>query len=390
MAANPDAGSDLPVPRPRSGSAAARAHLESIAGPEKGETFRVAPGTTLIGRDPSCDVALSESAVSRQHARIEHREDQWTVRNLSPNGTRLNKKSIDEAVLSDGDVIRVGAKTRLRFLVETVAVSLTGRPQFRPRALEAQEEEAGEEPAAEEEAKPSLFHRRKGWFIGLGAYLLVILMVGLVLAFRGCGGSGARAIPVLALEDMIVSEPGATALRVDRVTPDYIVCQDEFGRTVRVSRQDLKSGKAKRIVGIRQAIEGKLQEYKKTLRIDLSAAEAHRNRALDLYDQRNSKAGNLFSAVRYFQKALAYYGGRGYFPNQPTVDTIYLECLREVKDRIHREYTNAVLDEKAGEYKRAMRRYKHVLAMVPEPGNKIVENVSRRINALRKRYPDLD
>ncbi|MGB3088104.1 MAG: FHA domain-containing protein, partial [Phycisphaerae bacterium] len=388
MAANPDAGSNLPVPRPRSGSAAARAHLESIAGPEKGEMFRVAPGTTLIGRDPSCDVALSESAVSRQHARIEHREDQWTVRNLSPNGTRLNKKSIDEAVLSDGDVIRVGAKTRLRFLVETVAVSLTGRPQFRPRVLEAQEEEAGEEPKGEEEeAKPSLFHRRKGWFIGLGVYLLAILMVGLVLAFRGCGRSGAREIPVLALEDMIVSERGASALRVDRATPDYIVCQDEFGRTVRVPRQDLKSGKAKRIVGIRQAIEGKLQEYKKTLRIDLSAAEAHRNRALDLYDQRNSKAGNLFSAVRYFQKALAYYGGRGYFPNQPTVDTIYLECLREVADRIHREYTNAVLDEKAGEYKRAMRRYKHVLAMVPEPGNKIVENVSRRINALRKRYP---
>ena len=389
MAANPDAGSDLPVPRPRSGSATARAHLESIAGPEKGETFRVAPGTTLIGRDPSCDIALSESAVSRQHVRIEHQEDQWTVKNLSPNGTRLNKKSIDEAVLSDGDVIRVGAKTRLRFLVETVAVSLTGRPQFRPRALEAQEEEAGEEPKGEEEATPSLFQRRKGLFIGLGVYLLVILMVGLVLAFRGCGGSGAREIPILALEGMIVPEPGATALRVDRATPDYIVCQDEFGRDVRVPRQDLKSGKAKWI-GIRKAIEGKLQEYKEALRTDLSAAEHHRNRGLDLYDQRNSKAGNLFNAVRHFQMALAYYGGRGYFPNQPTVDTIYLECLREVVDRIHGEYTNAVLDEKAGEYKRAMRRYKRVLAMVPEPGNEIVKNASRRIAALRKRQPDLD
>ena len=162
MAANPDAGSNLPVPRPRSGSAAARAHLESIAGPEKGQTFRVAPGTTLIGRDPSCDVALSESAVSRQHARIEHRGDQWTLRNLSPNGTRLNKKPIDEAVLSDGDVIRVGAKTRLRFLVETVAVSPTGRPQFRPRTMEAQGEETGGEPEGKGEAKPPLFQRHKG------------------------------------------------------------------------------------------------------------------------------------------------------------------------------------------------------------------------------------
>jgi pSer/pThr/pTyr-binding forkhead associated (FHA) protein len=33
----------------------------------------------LVGRDPSCDVVLTDGSVSRRHARIELRETGWAV-----------------------------------------------------------------------------------------------------------------------------------------------------------------------------------------------------------------------------------------------------------------------------------------------------------------------
>ena len=382
MATDGDPSRDVPARRPMGLGpvTAARAHLESTAGPEKGQTFRIAPGTTTLGRDPACEVALSESAISRQHCRIERRGDQWILKNLSDNGTRLNRKLVDEAVLSDGDDIRIGAKTRLRFVVETVAVSPTGRPQFRPRTAE---EEAA--PEAEAEESPSLFRRRKGLFIGLAIYLAALVLLAAVLLLRGTSGGGTVEIPVLAMEDMIQPAPGAPPLRIIRESQEGVWCEDELKQPILVRKEDLDSGKAKRIPGIRQAIEGMANVYRQELPPNLSAAQKFRDKALDLYDRRNAEPRNLFGSVRCFQQALAHYGGHGFFPNQPTVDKIYLDALRDLEDEISREYNNAVLDEKAGDVKRAAQRYQRILNMIPEKENPIVRNVIRRLTDLRER-----
>jgi pSer/pThr/pTyr-binding forkhead associated (FHA) protein len=362
---------------------AGRAHLESTAGPEKGQTFRIAPGTTTLGRDPACEVALSESAISRQHCRIERRGDQWILKNLSDNGTRLNRKLIDEAVLSDGDDIRIGAKTRLRFVVETVAVSPTGRPQFRPRTAE---EEAA--PEAEAEEPPSLFRRRKGLFIGLAIYLAVLVLLAAVLLLRGTGSGGTVEVPVLAIEDMIQPAPGAPPLRVIKESQEGVWCAGDLNQPILVRKEDLDSGKAKRITGIRQAIEDMATVYRQELPPNLSAAEKFRDKALDLYDRRNAEPRNLFGSVRCFQQALAYYGGRGFFPNQPTVDKIYLEALQNLEAETSREYNNAVLAELDGDYKGAAQRYQRILNMIPEKENPIVRNVIRRLTDVRRREPE--
>ena len=388
MATDGDPSRDVPARRPMGLGpvTSARAHLESTAGPEKGQTFRIAPGTTTLGRDPACEVALSESAISRQHCRIERREDEWILKNLSDNGTRLNRKLVDEAVLSDGDDIRIGAKTRLRFVVETAAASPTGRPQFRARTAEEETEEAA--PEAEAEEPPSLFRRRKGLFIGLAIYLAVVVLLAAVLALRGTGGGGSVEIPVLAMEDMIQPAPGAPPLRVVKESQEGVWCVDELNQHVLVRKEDLDSGKAKRIPGIRQAIEGMANVYRQELPLNLSAAPKFRDKALDLYDRRNAEPRNLFGSVRCFQQALAYYGGRNFFPNQPTVDKIYLDALKELEAEIGREYNNAVVDEKTGDYKRAAQRYRHILDMIPEKENPIVQNVIRRLTALRDLEPE--
>ena len=210
-----------PTPSPvQTVSISARRHLECTAGPEKGQRLRAAPNVTLIGRDAACDVVLSETTVSRQHARIERRPDRWLFRNLSANGTLLNKKPVDEAVLADGDEIRIGAKTRLRFVVEEVALSASGRPQFRRRVAPKKDEVSEpEKPAAEAEepAKPSLFKRRKRLFIGLAIYLagfLVLLVVGLIYFSGGGATGGSSEISVLHEDDTVIKMPDGQTLRV--------------------------------------------------------------------------------------------------------------------------------------------------------------------------------
>ncbi|HUX15786.1 MAG TPA: hypothetical protein VMW52_04890, partial [Phycisphaerae bacterium] len=69
-------------------------------------------------------------------------------------------------------------------------------------------------------------------------------------------------------------------------------------------------------------------------------------------------------------------------------DKIYLEALQNLEADISREYNNAVLDEKSGYVKSAAQRYQRILDMIPEKENPIVQNVIRRLTALRDLEPE--
>ena len=397
-----DNGKASPPPRPvRVVSTLARARLECIAGPEKGQTLRVAPSLTMIGRDPSCDVILSETAISRQHCRIDRRADQWVLANLSANGTLLNKKPVDEAALSDGDEIRIGAKTRLLFVVESVPLSSTGRPQFR-RRTGAPEEAAAEEGQPEEvqESKPSLFKRRKSLFIGLGIYLGVMLIVFAYFAYSKIVKPPVLAdeVPTIGLDDTVRPAPGARPLVIDHEDERGIWAKDVNGQTVLVPAADLESGKARRITGIRKSVDVKFFEKKNAPRgYPYTIEEANplvgkecEKQALELYRVRNlpDKVTALYGAVRLFQKALAYHGGRGYF-DDPAVNKIYRDALEEFINTINRHYRNAVILEEADKYKQAYATYRHILDILPERENPVYTNAARRADDLRRHHPDL-
>jgi len=68
-----------------------------------------------LGRLPDCDVVLSDPNVSRRHAEVRRRGNDFIVVDLgSTNGTRVNGAGVRERRLSDGDEITVGG-TRIRF-----------------------------------------------------------------------------------------------------------------------------------------------------------------------------------------------------------------------------------------------------------------------------------
>jgi pSer/pThr/pTyr-binding forkhead associated (FHA) protein len=81
-----------------------------------GQSFQPAEGTTLIGRSPECDVFLDDVTVSRRHAQLTREGDAFTIRDLgSLNGTYVNRRRIESAVLDDDDEVQIG-KYRLTFL----------------------------------------------------------------------------------------------------------------------------------------------------------------------------------------------------------------------------------------------------------------------------------
>lgn len=62
-----------------------------------------------IGKDPQCQIQIDNPQVSDRHARIEKKEQGYLIRDLrSAQGTFVNDARILEAIIKDGDLIRIG------------------------------------------------------------------------------------------------------------------------------------------------------------------------------------------------------------------------------------------------------------------------------------------
>ncbi|HZZ65196.1 MAG TPA: FhaA domain-containing protein [Candidatus Baltobacteraceae bacterium] len=91
----------------------ARLTLRVIAGPNMDRVYAVDDGMH-VGRNPGCDLVLSDPSVSRKHAALRFEEHRLVVADEgSSNGTFVNGKRIKERVLRVGDVVGFG-KTQLR------------------------------------------------------------------------------------------------------------------------------------------------------------------------------------------------------------------------------------------------------------------------------------
>jgi hypothetical protein len=72
-------------------------------------------GTTLVGRDPECEISHADPRLSRRHAEFRVTADGVRLRDLgSRNGTLVNGHRVDETVLTPGDVVQIAHLT-IRF-----------------------------------------------------------------------------------------------------------------------------------------------------------------------------------------------------------------------------------------------------------------------------------
>ncbi len=84
-------------------------YLTAINGSAFGKRLELDKPRMVMGRHPDCELTLDSGAVSRQHACINLKADQFHLEDLkSRNGTFLNGRLItDPTVLNDGDLIRI-------------------------------------------------------------------------------------------------------------------------------------------------------------------------------------------------------------------------------------------------------------------------------------------
>jgi hypothetical protein len=75
-----------------------------------GSQHRFSMPEVMIGRDPTCEMALDDPTVSLYHARLSYHHGQWWLEDLrSTNGTFLNGEVVaSPLVVTGGDVVRCG------------------------------------------------------------------------------------------------------------------------------------------------------------------------------------------------------------------------------------------------------------------------------------------
>lgn len=85
-----------------------------LTGPQAGRRHEVT-GEVVIGRSPSCTIALEDAKVSRRHVRLVVEDGQARVMDLgSRNGTLVNGEKLEaELALLPGDRLQVGDSTIL-------------------------------------------------------------------------------------------------------------------------------------------------------------------------------------------------------------------------------------------------------------------------------------
>jgi hypothetical protein len=84
-------------------------------GPNQGARFLLDVDVTTAGRSVSGDIFLDDVTVSREHVRFVREGKKFFVKDAgSLNGTYVNRESVSEAELHDGDEVQIG-KYRMTF-----------------------------------------------------------------------------------------------------------------------------------------------------------------------------------------------------------------------------------------------------------------------------------
>ena len=108
----PRRGGSPPAPprSPPDAASAGRLYLQVLHGQAAPLTIPLPNRPLLIGRDPHCDVVLADPTVSARHAQIAPAPSGYRLADLgSTNGTFVNGRRVQQAILRPGDRIRIGA-----------------------------------------------------------------------------------------------------------------------------------------------------------------------------------------------------------------------------------------------------------------------------------------
>src|SRR5262245_51023824 len=106
----------------------------------------------VLGRDPGCDLVISDAKCSRRHAVIEAMGKGLTIRDTgSANGVFVNGKRVERSSLEPDDLVRIG-----EVIIKVLPEEITGTVVMGPDEMEAMPE-----PPVESAGKPSAAKEEK-------------------------------------------------------------------------------------------------------------------------------------------------------------------------------------------------------------------------------------
>jgi len=144
--------------------------LQFIKGPKEGTKVKIRNGF-MVGRDMSCEIYIDDKAISKRHAMFEISGEQAIIKDVgSSNGTFVNGKKVQKAVLSHNDEISFG--------LSIAKVVLEGAPL--PAAVEKPAEVK-----PQQEKKASQKKSRKPLLVIAAAFVALLLLLVIGKAFLG-------------------------------------------------------------------------------------------------------------------------------------------------------------------------------------------------------------
>lgn len=73
------------------------------------QRYKITRVNSLVGRNPTCNISIPDSSISRQHCLLQITGEGLLMKDLnSVNGTKINGAPMKEGYLSDGDKLTVG------------------------------------------------------------------------------------------------------------------------------------------------------------------------------------------------------------------------------------------------------------------------------------------
>jgi len=100
--------------------------LRVLEGKEVGRGYPIHKTPVSLGRDALCDISILDQRMSRQHAMLFYFQPDFYLKDLgSTNGSFVNDKRIKQALIKNGDQVKVGA-TVLEFIVSSTDPTATG------------------------------------------------------------------------------------------------------------------------------------------------------------------------------------------------------------------------------------------------------------------------
>ncbi len=295
--------------------------IKLMQGPNSGRAAIFTNSPITFGRNPDNTIVIAMDHLSRHHGEIIFSDGKWSLINLSPNGTTINKRNITKKPrqLKNNDIIGVGNQTIFSVNLSPTQQTTTANAQQQHDNIINTPSDNSPHFTPEQAAKT----KRKRIWIGIGIYLFVFMIILIVLSQLSHNNDNKNGPLVQLTQQQIAREVSAPLIR---------------------TQNDRK-------------------------------AKEQLDKAQEQFNVRRANPRALFEAHYAFRESLAYSKTNRFSDGLIQYD--FKKCESELIDKLSNMYLDACAKLRAGQYKKADEILRQIVSDVyPDSTSIIHQNAS--------------